>query len=327
MAFQLSDLIIAGEFHQTRPYSFHGRILLRGDDMPITVDLTGAPSADLRQRSFAFEVPANKRPATDADRARVKTFANQQVGTTGEITTARKFNGTEKGLYMEWFSQNGNVVLELPGVEVQFFEPSDDSASTFESHADPEDFDVGGETGHGALAEGEIFGDELDDSFDPESLPHGHDEDEAHAEEGYGLIPDELNRELERASRRLDREASGESEDVIREIEECELMDDLIENGEGEPITKLFAGMRLPKPADLATEDAAEQALKPALMQLALYGVAYDVCEHCSIREAYRILIDQVCVECTVYPEIRGTSWVQHFSTSDFCPVCQGKHE
>jgi len=97
----------------------------------------------------------------------------------------------------------------------------------------------------------------------------------------------------------------------------------LIEHSDGTPTGKLLSGLQLPAPAPDLTEAQAREALSIALMELAMFGVAFHICEHCSAQEAYRILIEKVCEECTVFPEMRGTSFVQHFTTSDFCERCQ----
>src|SRR5258708_1828435 len=89
MAFRLGDLVIAGEIYNSHPFSVHGRILLRGCEMPILVELTGAPAEDLRGRGFEFEVPENDRPPTDEERRRVAGLMNQQIGPTGEMTASR----------------------------------------------------------------------------------------------------------------------------------------------------------------------------------------------------------------------------------------------
>jgi hypothetical protein len=338
MAFRLDDLVIAGFFCHSRRFSFHGRILLRGCEDPILVELTGDPAEDLRGRSFEFEVPRNDRPPTDADRERVARFRNQQIGPVGEITAARKrktFEGSAEEfylrsklpppvhwsqcLYMEWFSQNGRVVIELADPEFRFVEAGDAP----ESPVGVDDFPEGAEdSGAGAIPD--AMGVFPDDEMDPLA---GHDVAEEEAangeDESYGLIPDDLNRELERSARRTDREIAGESADASKAIEECEMLDDLIEHGEGTPTGKLLAELRLPSPAEDLTESQAGQAMSAALMELALFGVAFHICEHCSIQDAYRILIEKVCAECTVFPEMRGTSFVQHFSTSDFCQHCQ----
>lgn len=135
MTFRLNDLVIAGALYHRRPSCVHGRILLRGCNTPCLLELTGAPAEDVRGRSFEFEVPENDRPATHEDRERVARFKNQQVGPCGEMTAARQvmtFDGSteefcrrsnlgepppmrlRRSLYLEWFSQNGRVVIELP---------------------------------------------------------------------------------------------------------------------------------------------------------------------------------------------------------------------
>src|SRR5206468_9449166 len=55
MSFRLNSLVIAGELHNPHPHSVHGWIRLRGHDGAFTLDLTGAPSEDLRGRSRSEE--------------------------------------------------------------------------------------------------------------------------------------------------------------------------------------------------------------------------------------------------------------------------------
>jgi hypothetical protein len=124
--------------------------------------------------------------------------------------------------------------------------------------------------------------------------------------------------------------ASSEYEaDRIREgdetIRELELMDELIESGPGEPLGMLFdEPLRLPRPDGL-DEVQAEQSLKVLLGQLALHGVAIDMCEHFTPLETYRWLVNDICQEETAYPALKGTQWVQHYSTFDCCPKCNSE--
>jgi hypothetical protein len=337
MAFRLDDLIIAGFFCHSRQFSFHGRILLRGCEDPILVELTGDPAEDLRGRMFEFEVPRNDRPPTDEDRKRARAFNNQQIGPVGEITAARKqktldvpveeiHHRLEPGdtpsvqerhcLYLEWFSQNGRVVIDLADLEMKFFEKGEEPGGTDDFPPLEDD-----------LESGEPFdavGAQPDEEIDPFTMPDVADGESAIEEDqGYGLIPDELNREMERSARRTDREIAGEPEDAIKAIEECEMLDDLIDHAEGTRTGKLIERLKLPPPAADLTDLQAGEAMGVALKELALFGVAFHICEHCSIQEAYRMLIEEVCEECKVFPEMRGTSFVQHFSTSDFCQQCQ----
>jgi hypothetical protein len=82
----------------------------------------------------------------------------------------------------------------------------------------------------------------------------------------------------------------------------------------------------LRRPEGLSEEDA-EAELKVLLARLALHGVALDMCEHYTAAEAYRLLIEEICQEERAYAELRGTQWVQHFSTSDHCAECEAKYE
>ncbi len=109
--------------------------------------------------------------------------------------------------------------------------------------------------------------------------------------------------------------------------QELELMDELIERGVGEPVGALFDGpLRLRRPDQLNDREA-EQELKALLAQLALHGIALDICVHFTAAEAYRLLVERICREENAYAELRGTQWVQHFSTADFCPACQAEFE
>jgi hypothetical protein len=133
-----------------------------------------------------------------------------------------------------------------------------------------------------------------------------------------------LNRELERSARRVDREIAAEPDDESSSLAEVKRFDDLIENGEGTLIRDLLEHLELPAPGPALTEREAQVALHAALGQLALFSVAFHICDHCSIVDAYRIFMEKLCPHCTVFPEMGGTSFVQHYSTSDFCEKCRG---
>jgi hypothetical protein len=337
MAFRLGDLVIAGFFYNSRPFSVHGRLLLRGCEMPVLVELTGDPAEDLRGRGFEFEVPRNDRPPTDEDRERAMAFRNQQIGPVGEMTASQKrktfdcsveefYRRSELGepppvrwcqcLYLEWFSQNGRVVIELADPQLRFLENGQAPSGTDEFPRETEDSQT--------EATPDDASPDSEDEIPPfASSPGAEDESTNADDEGYGLIPEEFNRELERSARRIDREIAAKPPGADGGIEECEMLDDLIEHGEATPTGKLLDRLRLPAPSADLTETQARQALNTALMELALFGIAFHICGHCSIQDAYRILIEKVCEECRVFPEMRGTSFVQHFSTSDFCQQCQ----
>ena len=327
-------------------FSTHGRLLLRGGEMPVSFELTGAPCPDLRGRTLEFEVPENDHEASDEDRRAAAGIRPLQIGVTGEMTAERKVKTfdcsveefvrrSEPGeppptrwedcLYLEWFGQNGRVLIELPVSKVRFFDEAEIAAR---NKAEVEDMEAEmrkrdeerEDGGPGIIAftpEGEI--DPLDLLFPAE----GEDE------EGYGLIPDELESELARKARRTDREVAGEAEDSIKTMEEMELMDEMLEKGKLTPLMEFLADLNLPSPATVSTDEQAEESLKIALAKLALAGVAFHVCEHCSAREAYRIFIEDVCSDSEgsgAFRPLIGTGWVQNFCASDYCKKCREDH-
>jgi hypothetical protein len=339
MAFRLSDLVIAGFFMNSRRFSTHGRLLLRGGEMTYAFELTGDPSPDLRGRRMEFEVPGNDRPASEEDRRLVSGFKPLQIGPTGEMTAKLKrriFDCSEEEflhrsrlgeqpptrwedcLYLEWFSQNGRVVIELPMSRIRVLtEDEIDARERAETESLEAEMRAEDEARERRKGEG---ADEAAPSID--DLVDELDEEE---DEGYRLIPHELDAELERKARRVDREVAGESEESIKMMEETELMDEMLESGKQTPLKEFLADLELPSPAGVLTEEQAEQSLKIALMKLALCGVAFHICEHCSIREAYRIFIEDVCENCGHYKPLCGTGWVQNYCTSDYCKECIGE--
>jgi len=344
MAFRIGDEVVCGEIINTSNYSTHGWLELRGRDQPVTLQLTGNCSEDLAGRHIRFEARQQPAAPVDADPSDPESddgppgdddvpkftsadrtgLAWQQVGPTGTMTAARKVNVADcsveelrrrrelgeppparpkRCLYLEWFSQNGRVVIELVDPEIEFVEEDaiDDAG---DEQADNDTAEIQDET----------------PPFDSSDNPFD-DEDEDEEDNPFQLIPDELQQQLDADAWATDREIEygGEKPDVIREME---LMDDLIEQGEGDPVGMLFDGpVKLPRPEQLNDEQV-EESLKSLLAQLALYGIALHVCEHFTPRDTYRLLLEEICTEEHAYGQLRGTGWVQHFMTSEFCQKC-----
>jgi hypothetical protein len=138
------------------------------------------------------------------------------------------------------------------------------------------------------------------------------------------LIRRELQEQLDQEAFNVDRAISGEDSS---EMDETRLMDELIEKSDGAPMVAVIRDLEnLPDPAGLS-DSQVEQALKAALAQMAMFGTALDVCEHFSMRDAYVLLRDRLRVHERIHPEIQGTQWVWHFSTSDYCKQCGAEFE
>ncbi len=359
MALRLGDYVVAGELINRRPNSTHGWLALRGEETPVIFQLTGDCSAALRGQHIRFSLP-DDRPVPDAPPLDTKRLAWQQIGPTGEIAvrsvrTDENSSATRPCLYMEWFSQNGRMVLELVDPEIEWVAEDDDDRRAAQRRAEASAAAADG----GAEDESDIFMPDSDDSeqaqYDPfEVPPPDADED---ADDPYGLFPPGLDDELaeeeseaeestdEEADEEVDLTAESSAEDasagksrgkrswdeVIPGIDPetkrmYEQWDEVTEGSQDVPFTEVFdPPVKIYTPEQLETLDeaAAEAALKELLMRLALLGVAVAVCEHFSAKLTYRMIAQEILPRYGVHPRLPQIGWVQHYDTSEFCRKCQ----
>jgi hypothetical protein len=363
MTLRLSDLVVCGEVFNTSWYSVHGWLALRGREQVVHLQLTGNCAPDLAGWHFRFEPrdADQDRGPSPADLKLLKGFAWQQVGPTGMMTIQDAAAPDEsreavfssaspttqdpgRRLYLEWFSQNGRVIVELADPKIELVEYNDlesNPAGPPRPRADTDDELFDGDTTYSDAADEALEAGSPDDApwDDKAEAPWlGEESDE---EDPYDLLPDDLKQQFDEFASQTDKTleldhapddgppwlapAAEDSSDVIRELE---LMDDCIEQGEGELLTDLFEGpLRLPRPDQLVSQEEAERVLKTLLAQLARCGVSLAVCHHFTPRDAYRLLIEEICVEERAYRELKGTQWVQTFMTSEYCPKCEEEFE
>ena len=205
---------------------------------------------------------------------------------------------TEWGLrlYLEWFGQNGRIVVELGGPVVE-----ECIRTPREGHED----DEGGWSPVPNLA-----------------IPPDLQEPQATAGPEITIIQAD-GEELEPEDLASDEGVYEED----REMMECELIDYYYDNCEQKPLDILLGDIsKLPRPGDL-DDIAIEAELKSLLRQLALFGVALDVCEHYSPRDSYKLLLDKILPDSGIYEELVGTGWVQHCCTYQYCSACEAEME
>jgi len=321
MTLQLSDYVAAGEIINRRPNCTHGWLALRGNDHPLLVQLTGNPSSDLLGKRFRFEMAENGKSPPPLD---AKTIAWQQIGPTGpmSVTSAREAADGKQRIHLEWFSQNGHVLIELVEPTLEWIEDdAEDDRRQKELEA----------------AEAAAKGEEPDD--EPKELDIGldglPDDDE---DDPYGLFPEGLDEEL-----------AGESEpdapaeppqprdwsEVIPGIDDetkkmYEEWDEVTYGTKDVPLSEVFdPPIKIYSSDQLAQLDTAtaELALKELLKRLALLGVALAVCEHYTPQMAYRYLAEEILPEYGVHPRLPQIGWVQHYDTSEECPECQARFD
>ena len=358
MAFRLGDYVVYGEL-RNRHYTTFGIIVLRGEkpgeETVVRLDLTGDCDRDLRGKTFRF------RPAGDSSDGPVfreeefPRFQIGQIGPTGAMTaqgwvkvmpcSVEEFlrraelgeappTEWKRHLYLEWYSQNGRVVVEMadPEVEECVREPRHGRDTDDEDEGDwvplpnlalPPDL---GESGPAAGPDiTMIFCDEDGtrvEQWKPSESDGAEEDDPSHS------TP--LQRQLDAESAAIDRavcqspDYSESGSDISRDLE---LMDDCIEHSQRQPLFLLLDDTsQLPPPEELDDQQV-ETALKGLLMRMAMIGVALDVCEHFTPRDCYRLLRDRILLEPNAYPELIGTGWGQHVATYEYCKECLAEED
>lgn len=355
MAYRLNDAVICGELINTRRNSVHGWLGLRGCDRPLKFELTGNCDPDLVGRHIRFEVPglperAEQDVSTGSDseileRLQLKGLAWFQIGVTGTMTADRRVKTADcsveelcmrlrlkepppmrwvRCLYLEWYSQNGRVVIELPDPVIEFIDPDGKPQPEVEDAIEELPADEARQEPQGGLSITAFRTNEDGDVEITDETPLPEDEEDScdGCSESYNLIPDGLQKHLDAQSREVDRALSG-SGDEDDLIEQMEAMDEAIEKGDRVPLGSLFdEAIKLPKP-DRLTEKEAEVELKGLLTRLAMFRIALHVCEHFTALDAYRLLVERLCKEEVAFAELCSTDWIQHFDTAEYCRQCE----
>lgn len=383
MALRLNHVVLSGELDNTKFYRTRGELDFRGLDHPVTLNLTGncGPSLagchirftarlDLQQKLLDSSDFSPIRDASDLD-----WLAHQQVGPTGtmilrdvkwfDCSPVEFYQRSRLGeppptvvkpaLYLEWYSQNGRVVLELVDPEIEFLAKTKLVAPQPGAHlvTDPprQDADAASEVkdsgDHGSVID-EVAEEtqtglgisivRLDDEgrTTTENLfyPEAPEENPAGAETGddesdFSSPTDELQRQLDAQAEEIEwaityGDGGTNDSDDLRELK---LMDDLIEGGTGTLLADLIHDpLQFPPPHDLA-EPKVEGPLKSLLGQLAIFGIEIAPCEHFTPKEIYRWLMDEILPKEVGHVELQRTQWVVCFSTYESCPACEAESE
>ena len=326
---RLGPMVVSGEIDNTRPYSVCGWLKLRGQEHPLTLNLTGDAGENLRGKRVRFEPGAGGTSLLNQQfvpPGLSEKLAWQQVGPTGPMTLAAGPGGSRK-LRLEWDSQNGRVLLDLPAAAVTplpdpLLDDEDDDDPDALGFYDDEDedndeFPWDGDDDAGGLISsgGALFDDEDDDPF--------------------GLFPLDLQDQLDDEADDLDRQVIPGFDPDFDDFDgdggqfgaDLRRLEALIAGGAGVPIGQVFDPPLRLRPSAQLDDARVEVALKLLLARLAEHGIALDVCEHYTPRESYEYLLGEICPTELTHPELDPVRWVQHFSTSDNCEACDAEFE
>ena len=378
MAWRLNDFVVRGEIRNGARNSVSGWLeVLRKEKHGgtetiepslVMLAFTGNLSGELEGRTFRFEVKERDLPQPRP--VLEKPFRSDQVGAMGdcvyrmvrvplipldEFLEARERGETppeeqRRSVYLEWYSQDGRVVLELLDPKIEFegdyrdlADPEPEPVPSPEDVGPPEittvirnddrTFDVTRESGDLS---------ETTDDADPFALfpPNLEDQIRLSASDpdlGSGssdyseLVeypwPDESseNEQTSATTRSWDEVIPGIDPETKAMYEQW---DEVVHGTKDEPLTWLFEEpLCLPKPDDVRDEQHAWEVLLSLLTAMALRGVAFDMCPHFTALQAYRLLIEDLLPEAGVHPQLVSTGFVQHYSSWESCPVCEAEFE
>ncbi len=304
MALLLSDIVVCGHLSNRQRNAVRGWIKLRGFEHRIWISLTGNCAADLRGKSFYFEA-SDSSPIASTSSSVLEKLAPRQVGPVGTMTAIGRVQVAncsaeellecqivgiapplqwKSSLFLEWFGQDGRVIVELLDARITFVDALKD------------EFEM----------------DEADDYLWDDAEVMEDDPDLEGDEDPYGLFPNDLAEQLAEES------PGNDPFDFSNDLDEHLALI----NGDEVPLQILFDPPIKMYPADKLTDRQIEESLQVVLARLARHGVALDMCEHFTPRNAYRLLMEEILPNESIPAGLAESGFVQQYTTHEFCPIC-----
>ncbi len=378
MSWRLNEFVVRGEIRNGARNSVSGWLeVLRNEkhggtetieSSLVMLSFTGNLSGKLDGRTFRFEVKERDLPQPRP--VLEKEFRSDQVGAMGDsvyrmvrvplIPLDEYLEACDLGetppeeqrssISLEWYSQNGRVVLELLDPKIEFegdyrdlADPEPEPIPSPEDVGPPE-FTTVVRNDDGTFAVIRESGDQPDstddeDQFDlfPANLEEQIRLSASEPDPGSGSSdfnddaeypwPDETrdNEQTPAKTRSWDEVIPGIDPETRAMYEQW---DEVVHGTKDEPLTWLFEEpLCLPRPDDVRDEQHAWEVLLSLLTAMALRGVAFDMCPHFTAMQAYRLLIEDLLPEAVVHPQLASTGFVQHYSSWESCPVCDAEFE
>ncbi len=354
MAYRLGDYVISGSLDNRRRNRSVGTLSLCVPDGTgpgeVRFELTGDCSPDFRGKRIRFWCHQNPWECKPVDYALFSRFQWRQIGATGTMTASgwvrsmpcnveeylrRKELGEPpptpwvRRLYLEWYGQNGRVVVEMADPLV---EQRPDTDEIDGRRLAPDEIWVPlpnlAVMPDAALRDGPPSGLGITRISRGEDMTHiehwsktsGMSREQDEEDRTEAMEDDFLDDDAQ--DWREECEADWEDEDGEDPfVEEMEHMDACLEET-GTPLCDLLKATGRPPAVDTLDDEAVQTHLKSIIGQLALFNIAFDICEHCTEREAYRILTEKILPNEYGHPTLAGTGWITHFTTHEFCREC-----
>lgn len=302
----------------------------------VRFELVGNFPAAWAGRSFKFEMPEE---FDDRLLAIPENLRTEQVGSFGTLSYSlrpvdRATNqvSSEAGaellpvLTVEWFSQNGCMVLELVNPKMNFVdkgpsieaEIAEDCATSVPA----------GQASTNRLVSQLPTAAEIESKIKSASRHHELRSTLSALDAPIDALIDDMDQRAGKLSQVASPLSSGVPEkgkqgNVPELLGKFAQWDKIFDESEEVPIRDLIAApLRLPKPEDLQSDEEAWEALRVVLSAFALYGIAFKVCEHFTASQLYQLIISEGLDQIQVHPELSETNWVSYFDTFDLCKKC-----
>ncbi len=360
MAFRLGEYVVFGLLDNRERNRTHGLLTLcsLGTSGPreVRFELTGDCNPDFRGKKIRFWCRQNPWECKPVDHVLFSGFQWRQIGATGAMTASdwvrvmpcgveeflrRKELGEPpptawvRRLYLEWYGQNGRVVVEMVDPLV---EQRPDTDEIDGRHLAPDEIwvplpnlavmpDAALHNGPPAgLGITRISREEGVTRIEHWSKISGksREEDEENEEDPSEVLEEDFQDDEELDWEEELEEDWEEEYDEDDFIEEMERMEECLETT-GRPLCELWQSLDKPPAVETLDDEAVQAHLKSLIGQLALFNIAFNICEHCTPREAYRILTEEILPNHYGRPRLAGTGWITHFTTHEFCRECQEK--
>lgn len=359
MAFRLGDHVVFGMVDNRARNRTYGILNLSTFGTPgpreVRFELAGDCGPDLRGRKVRFWCRQDPWECKPMDHSLFTGFQWEQIGATGTMTASgwvrslpcsveeflrRRELGEPpptpwvRHLYLEWYGQNGRVVVEMKDPLV---EQRPDTDEIDGQHLAPDEIWVPlpnlAVMPEAALRDRPPAGLGITCITRDGAETHiqhwskcSRDSEAADEEDPFEFEDGEFCEPAEEYEE--DNEEADSDEEVKDAAFEAEMkhINACLEK-EGMPLLEMLKGFGLPPPVDTLDDRAVETQLKCLIANLALFSIAFDICPHCTPRGAYRILTEEILPENCGNPELAGTGWIQHFSTHEFCKQCEEEHE
>ncbi len=347
MARRIGDFIIGGVLDNRQAFRVCGWLAL-AEHRGLRLELMGDLGGDLAGRYVEFDVP-DRTPAPDDEvEACLRELAFGQIGAAGDMRLriarvptcpveellARVKAGElppideQPCLYLEWFSQNGRMVVEIPGVILRDCVEEGESEGEITPDPLPD---------HEHTSGPGITGLALDEFGQPYTLDfetHESDEDDP-----FELFPTDLEEHLRETSDAHQFEEAAIEEppqprdwaDVIPGIDPetkamYEQWDEIYGGQKDEMLSTLLdPALQLPHPDMVTDEATARSYVLQIAASLARVSVAFDICRHFTLVQTYRWLVEVVLSEGHVHPNQLAHEIVTHYSSWEFCPQCDAE--